>query len=168
MGIGVGWNPVEFQALGQDFQNRGQRVEEQIAVLRALWTQEVVNFDGPVAPNNLRWLESPSGAASYPHMDGIGSACEAHSSRSALTQGRTPGRRLKSSIRSRHRWARGHPTYARLCQGSRTRPGIDRHRRYSMSGWVRAGGLDHRGEDMGGIGSLKSYTGNRERRLGVT
>jgi len=46
LGIGVGWNPVEFQALGQDFQNRGQRVEEQIAVLRALWTQEVVNFKG--------------------------------------------------------------------------------------------------------------------------
>ena len=46
LGIGVGWNPVEFQALGQDFKNRGQRVEEQIAVLRALWTQEVVNFNG--------------------------------------------------------------------------------------------------------------------------
>ncbi len=46
LGIGVGWNPVEFQALGQDFKNRGQRVEEQIAVLRALWTQEVVNFTG--------------------------------------------------------------------------------------------------------------------------
>jgi len=46
LGIGVGWNPVEFQALGQEFHNRGQRVEEQIAVLRALWTQEIVNFTG--------------------------------------------------------------------------------------------------------------------------
>jgi probable F420-dependent oxidoreductase len=46
LGIGVGWNPVEYEALGEDFHNRGQRCEEQIAVLRALWTQEVVNFQG--------------------------------------------------------------------------------------------------------------------------
>jgi probable F420-dependent oxidoreductase len=46
LGIGVGWNPVEYEALGEDFHNRGRRCEEQIAVLRALWTQEVVNFKG--------------------------------------------------------------------------------------------------------------------------
>jgi len=46
LGIGVGWNSVEYEALGQDFNNRGRRSEEQIAVLRALWTQEVVDFKG--------------------------------------------------------------------------------------------------------------------------
>jgi probable F420-dependent oxidoreductase len=46
LGIGVGWNPVEYEALGEDFHNRGQRCAEQIAVLRALWTQEVVHFKG--------------------------------------------------------------------------------------------------------------------------
>ena len=46
LGIGVGWNPVEYEALGQDFHTRGRRSEEQIAVLRALWTQEVVSFEG--------------------------------------------------------------------------------------------------------------------------
>ncbi|HXH14479.1 MAG TPA: LLM class F420-dependent oxidoreductase [Alphaproteobacteria bacterium] len=46
LGIGVGWNAVEYEALGQDFHNRGRRCEEQIAVLRALWTQEVVDFQG--------------------------------------------------------------------------------------------------------------------------
>ena len=46
LGIGVGWNEVEYEALGQDFHNRGSRCEEQIAVMRALWTQEVVNFHG--------------------------------------------------------------------------------------------------------------------------
>jgi probable F420-dependent oxidoreductase len=46
LGIGVGWNPVEYEALGEDFHNRGRRCEEQIAVLRALWTQEVVDFKG--------------------------------------------------------------------------------------------------------------------------
>ena len=46
LGLGVGWNPVEYEALGEDFHNRGRRYEEQIAVLRALWTQDVVNFEG--------------------------------------------------------------------------------------------------------------------------
>ena len=46
LGIGVGWNHVEYQALGQDFHDRGRRSEEQIALLRSLWTEEVVNFQG--------------------------------------------------------------------------------------------------------------------------
>lgn len=46
LGVGVGWNHVEYEALGQDFHTRGRRCEEQIAVLRALWTQEAVNFEG--------------------------------------------------------------------------------------------------------------------------
>jgi probable F420-dependent oxidoreductase len=46
LGIGVGWNAVEYEALGQDFHNRGRRCEEQIAVMRALWTEEVVDFHG--------------------------------------------------------------------------------------------------------------------------
>jgi probable F420-dependent oxidoreductase len=45
-GIGIGWNPVEYEALGQDFKNRGQRSEEQVEVLRQLWTQELVTFKG--------------------------------------------------------------------------------------------------------------------------
>ena len=36
LGVAVGWNAVEFEALGEDFHNRGQRIEEQVAVLRAL------------------------------------------------------------------------------------------------------------------------------------
>ena len=46
LGIGVGWNPVEYEVLGEDFHNRGRRCEEQIELLRRLWTQEVVNFQG--------------------------------------------------------------------------------------------------------------------------
>ena len=46
LGIGVGWNHVEYEALGQDFHTRGRRSEEQMELLRALWTQEVVNFEG--------------------------------------------------------------------------------------------------------------------------
>ena len=46
LGIGVGWNDVEYEALGKDFSNRGLRSEEQIEVMRALWTQELVTFEG--------------------------------------------------------------------------------------------------------------------------
>ena len=46
LGIGVGWNPVEYQALNEDFSTRGARSEEQISVLRALWTQPTVTFHG--------------------------------------------------------------------------------------------------------------------------
>lgn len=46
LGVGIGWNEVEYQALGENFGNRGARMEEQIAVLRALWTEPVVTFHG--------------------------------------------------------------------------------------------------------------------------
>ena len=46
LGVGVGWNDVEYEALNRNFHDRGRRSEEQIALLRALWTQEVVNFAG--------------------------------------------------------------------------------------------------------------------------
>ncbi len=46
LGVGIGWNPVEYEALGQDFSNRGARVSEQIELLRRLWTERSVTFEG--------------------------------------------------------------------------------------------------------------------------
>ena len=46
LGVGTGWNEVEYEALNENFRNRGRRLDEQIAVLRALWTESVVTFDG--------------------------------------------------------------------------------------------------------------------------
>lgn len=46
LGVGVGWNDVEFQALNESFTNRGARIEEQIALLRALWGETAINFRG--------------------------------------------------------------------------------------------------------------------------
>ncbi|TAK57452.1 MAG: LLM class F420-dependent oxidoreductase [Dehalococcoidia bacterium] len=46
LGVGIGWNDVEYEALGENFRNRGRRIEEQIAFMRQLWTQELVDFDG--------------------------------------------------------------------------------------------------------------------------
>jgi probable F420-dependent oxidoreductase len=46
LGIGLGWNAVEYEALGKSFADRGDRMAEQVALLRRLWTEPVVTFDG--------------------------------------------------------------------------------------------------------------------------
>ena len=46
LGVGVGWNPHEYVALGEEFGERGRRIEEQVEVLRALWTESVVDVEG--------------------------------------------------------------------------------------------------------------------------
>ena len=52
LGVGLGWNETEYVALNEDFHNRGRRMEEQIDVLRRLWTEPLVNYSG-------RWHTSP-------------------------------------------------------------------------------------------------------------
>jgi len=46
LGIGVGWNPVEYEALGMDFNTRGRVVEEQVELMRQLWSKELITFKG--------------------------------------------------------------------------------------------------------------------------
>jgi len=50
LGVGVGWNNIEHEALGFDFRQRGKRIDEQIEVLKALWAEPVVSYQG-------RWHE---------------------------------------------------------------------------------------------------------------
>jgi probable F420-dependent oxidoreductase len=52
LGVGIGWNEVEYEALGEEFGNRGRRMEEQVELLRRLWTEPVVDFTG-------RWHRVP-------------------------------------------------------------------------------------------------------------
>jgi len=46
LGVGLGWNAVEYEALGKDFTNRGRRLSEQVTLLRRLWTEDSVTFGG--------------------------------------------------------------------------------------------------------------------------
>ncbi len=46
LGVGVGWNPVEYEGLNMDFHTRGRVLDEQIDVLRRLWSQEVITYKG--------------------------------------------------------------------------------------------------------------------------
>ena len=45
-GVGIGWNEIEFQSLNQRFSSRAKRMEEQMRLLRALWTEPEVHFEG--------------------------------------------------------------------------------------------------------------------------
>src|SRR5438309_2443619 len=72
LGIGVGWNAVEFEALNETFDDRGRRSAEQIAVLRALWTRprrswtSAASSIGSTMPGSTRCPssgQSPSGSA---------------------------------------------------------------------------------------------------------
>lgn len=46
LGVGIGWNPIEYLGLNENFRNRGRRFEEQITLLRELFTQDVITFAG--------------------------------------------------------------------------------------------------------------------------
>lgn len=46
LGVGIGWNHVEYEALGMDFRTRAARIEEQIGLLRQLWTSPLLSFEG--------------------------------------------------------------------------------------------------------------------------
>ena len=46
LGIGIGWNDVEYEALGMNFADRGKRSEEQVEVMRALWCNELITYEG--------------------------------------------------------------------------------------------------------------------------
>ncbi|KAA3648466.1 MAG: LLM class F420-dependent oxidoreductase [Chloroflexi bacterium] len=46
LGVATGWNAVEYQALNEDFSNRGKRIEEQVEVMRKLWAEPLVTYEG--------------------------------------------------------------------------------------------------------------------------
>src|SRR3954464_10619586 len=46
LGVGIGWNRVEYEALGKEFHDRGRRMGEQVDLLRRLWTERSVTYDG--------------------------------------------------------------------------------------------------------------------------
>jgi probable F420-dependent oxidoreductase len=83
LGVGIGWNQVEYEALGQDFRTRGAREEEQIGLLRQLFTEPVVDFSGrfdrvdraALVPKPVRsipiWLGG-SGAAAFERAARLG------------------------------------------------------------------------------------------------
>src|SRR5664279_1428245 len=99
MGVGVGWNHVEYQALGQDFHTRGARQEEQIQLLRRLFTEPVVDFSGrfhridraALEPKPAHTIPIWLGGSGEKAFDRAGSPTASSSSAAARTTPSTPG-----------------------------------------------------------------------------
>ena len=93
LGVGLGWNFVEFEALGEDFKTRGRRSEEQIEVLRLLWTQPLVTFEGEFHTISAAGINPPPVQRPIPIW--IGGSAEAAIRRAArLADGFFPQRPL--------------------------------------------------------------------------
>jgi len=73
LGIGVGWNAVEYEALNETFENRGRRAAEQVEVLRALWTQPLIDFRGKFHRINAAGLNPMPIQRPIPIWFGVGS-----------------------------------------------------------------------------------------------
>ena len=81
LGVGLGWNSVEYEALGQEYSTRGRRIEEQVPLLRRLWTERSVTHHGKfehvsgagIAPLPVqRPIPVWFGAASPPALERVG------------------------------------------------------------------------------------------------
>jgi probable F420-dependent oxidoreductase len=57
LGVGVGWQESEYEALGESFRTRGKRMDEAIGLLRAWWSEERVDFPGPHYPMTAMAME---------------------------------------------------------------------------------------------------------------
>ena len=69
LGLGIGWNKLEYDALGVPFSERGAILEEQVAVLRALWTEWSVTFDGRYHHIRASGSRAAPGAATHSDLD---------------------------------------------------------------------------------------------------
>ena len=110
LGVGIGWNPVEFDVLGIRFQDRARRFEEQIALLRRLWTEPAVTFEGRF--HTVRASGINPRPVQQPIPLWIGAAAEAAVKRATLIgDGYLPLRPLDggwaATIEKVHGWLRG-------------------------------------------------------------
>ena len=122
LGIGVGWNEVEFVGLNENFHNRGRRSEEQVEVMQALWAEPHVSFKG-------RWHTIDDAGINPRPASRKGAAMVRRPRRGDVAPRRQIGRRLDAArLRTRRRGAR------RLRQAARAwprRPGATRRRSVS-------------------------------------
>ena len=68
LGVGLGWNQVEYEALGMQFHDRGRRIDEQVELLRLLWTQRTVNFHGDLRERDGCRPRAAAGATPDPDL----------------------------------------------------------------------------------------------------
>jgi probable F420-dependent oxidoreductase len=147
LGVGVGWNQVEFEALGQDFSTRGRRMEEQIRLLRALWTEPLVTFTG-------RWDSIPdAGINPLPVQQPI-----------PIWMGGTAESVLKRVARLADGW------FPQFRPGDEARETLERLRRYALEAGRDPAAIGIEGRISAGQHSLDDWRQAAEawRELGAT
>ena len=98
LGVGIGWNQVEYEGMSADFTTRGLRIDEQVAVMRRLWTEPVVHFAGRQHRILRRRYRPPPATPTDPYLDGGGKGSP------RLPPGGPVGRRLDGTGAA---WSRG-------------------------------------------------------------
>ena len=147
LGIGIGWNYVEYDALGEDFKTRGRRAEEQIEVLRKLWTQPLVTHTSATPRHRQCRDQSPARPASHPDLVRRRRRARAEARRAnrrRLDAGRPTARRSDEGL---SRPARGLPG------GGGARPQVVRHRPVDQHSGARQGRVAPRVEAWRGLGA---------------
>jgi len=144
LGIGLGWNAVEYEALGENFTNRGKRSEEQVELLRRLWTEQTVTFAGRhhqvtgagIAPLPIqRPIPVWFGAASRPALERAGRLAD------GWFPMMSPGQRLDEAreIVARSADAAGRDPSAIGMEGRVDWRGDRRHVADELAQWAAAG-----------------------------
>ena len=119
LGIGVGWNSVEYEALGEDFHHRGRRCAEQMRLMRALWTEEVVSFKGRYHEVTYAGINPLPVQRPIPYLD-------RRRYRPGSAPYWPPQRWLVSSVPARQSRSRAHRTNAAVRQGGWPGPHVRR------------------------------------------
>ena len=68
LGVGLGWNHVEYEALGKEMSGRGKRFEEQLTLMRRLWTERVCHLPGSMGGSDRCRTGATPGAAAHPDL----------------------------------------------------------------------------------------------------
>ncbi|WP_225438699.1 LLM class flavin-dependent oxidoreductase [Candidatus Frankia nodulisporulans] len=105
LGVGIGWNEVEYDALGVAFRSRARRLEEQIPLLRALWTQPVVAHAGAFDTIDRAGIEPRPPSGAIPIWVGCGDAPAALERVGRLADGWIPHPALGDGERLAAAWA---------------------------------------------------------------
>ena len=116
LGVGVGRNWMEYEALNEQFTNRGKRIEEQVEVLRRLWTEELVTFDGAWHHLDRVGINPLPRATSDPDLDGVVLRPPRRVGARACRPAR---RRMDAAVPARRRSRRRARPVARLCRRRR-------------------------------------------------
>ena len=143
LGIGVGWNEVEFVGLNENFHNRGRRSEEQVEVMRALWAEPHVAFKGKWHTIEDAGINPRPTGRKVPlwyggHADVTLRRC-AKWGDGWMPLAYPPGEEARTAF----------ATLASLCRGSRARPGDDRHRHAGLGRCRNRGRMARRRRGFG-------------------